>query len=125
MEGRKVWSHLTGVSATLARSIWIHVKEREGDIGKQDLLAKVSFLNLITAFALALKHKVHFEPYIQYDDLNDLVSHLDTFARYAGQPQAPTGRPNIWRRIKYVLHIAAPNPRAELKRAKRPLGNLP
>lgn len=47
MEGRKVWSRLSIVSSTLARNIWCHAKEREGELGKQDLLAKVSFLNLI------------------------------------------------------------------------------
>ncbi|EAT90580.2 hypothetical protein SNOG_02368 [Parastagonospora nodorum SN15] len=81
MEGRKVWSNLTGISATLARNIWCHAKERDGEDGKRDLLAKVSFLNLITAFALALKHKVRFEPYTQYEDLFDLVNHLDTYAK--------------------------------------------
>lgn len=124
MEGRKVWSNLTGVSATLARNIWCHAKEREGEEGKKDLLAKVSFLNLITAFAIALKHKLRFEPYTQYEDLNDLVQHLDTYAKYAGKPRPKKPKPNTWRKIKYLLHIAEQNPRKELKRAKRPLGNL-
>ncbi|KAH4184796.1 hypothetical protein HBH96_158100 [Parastagonospora nodorum] len=125
MEGRKVWSNLTGISATLARNIWCHAKERDGEDGKRDLLAKVSFLNLITAFALALKHKVRFEPYTQYEDLFDLVNHLDTYAKYAGKPRTKTTRPNTWTKIKYLLRIAETNPRKELKRAKRPLGNLP
>jgi len=124
MEGRKVWSNLTGVSATLARNIWCHAKERGGEEGKKDLLAKISFLNLITAFAIALKHKVRFEPYTQYEDLFDLVNHLDTYAKYAGKPRTKTPRPNTWTQIKYLLRIAETNPRKELKRAKRPLGNL-
>lgn len=61
----------------------MHAKEREGDLGKDDLLAKVTFLSLIVAFEIALKHKVRFEPYVKYDDLEDLVNHLDTFARVA------------------------------------------
>jgi putative membrane protein len=124
MEGRKVWSNLTGVSVTLARNIWCHAKEREGEDGKKDLLAKVSFLNLITAFALALKHKVRFEPYTHNEDLFDLVNHLDTYAKHAGKPRTKTTRPNTWTKIKYLLRIAETNPRKELKRAKRPLGNL-
>lgn len=125
MEGRKVWSNLTGISATLARNIWIHADEREGEQGKEDLLAKVSFLNLIVAFAVSLKHKVRFEPYTQYEDMFDLVGHLDTFARHAGSPCPPENISKIKRHLKALLRVAEPNPRKELKRAKRPLGNLP
>lgn len=85
----------------------------------------MSFLNLIVAFAIALKHKVRFEPYTQYDDLEDLVSHLDTFARSAGTPNRKLKEINTWRKVKFLLRLAEPNPRAELKQAKRPLGNLP
>jgi putative membrane protein len=103
----------------------VHAKEREGEVGKDDLLGKISFLNLIVAFAIALKHKVRFEPYTQYDDLEDLVNHLDTFARVAGRPSEGPGKPTLWRKLKYILRVAKANPRAELKQAKRPLGNLP
>lgn len=125
MEGRKVWSHLTSVSSTLARNIWIHAEEREGELGKEDLLAKISFLNLIVAFAVALKHKVRFEPYIQYEDLQDLIGHLDTFAREAGKPTIRPKKNTFLEHLKTVLRIPGENPRHELKRAKRPLGNLP
>lgn len=125
MDGRKVWSKLTGVSAALARSIWIEVEEREGEQGKEDLLGKLSFLNLIVALAIALKHKCRFEPYIQYDDLYDLVSHLDTFARDAGHPSQEPERNAFVKHVENVLRIAGQNPRRELKRAKKPLGNLP
>ncbi|KAH7406884.1 Bestrophin, RFP-TM, chloride channel-domain-containing protein [Phaeosphaeria sp. MPI-PUGE-AT-0046c] len=125
MEGRKVWSRLNIVSSTLARNIWCHAKEREGELGKQDLLAKVSFLNLLVAFAVSLKHKLRFEPYTQYDDLEDLVSHLDTFARSAGTPNRTLNEITTWRKVKFLLRLAEPNPRAELKQAKRSLGNLP
>jgi predicted membrane chloride channel (bestrophin family) len=62
-EGRKYWSQLTFVSQNLARLIWIHVDERHDDpaLGKQDLLAKISCLNMISAYAVALKHKLRFE----------------------------------------------------------------
>ena len=40
-EGRRYWSQLTLVGQNLARTIWIHAAEREGDIGKEDLLAKL------------------------------------------------------------------------------------
>lgn len=125
MDGRKVWSRLSGVSAALARDIWINVEEREGNLAKQDLLGKVTFLNMIVTFAVALKHKVRFEPYIKYEDLYDLVSHLDTFARDAGEPTIrPRQKDTLWTHLRNLVRIAEPNPRAELKRAKRPLGNL-
>lgn len=125
MEGRKCWSFLNGVSTSLARNIWIHAGEREGELGKQDLLAKVSFLNMIIAFAVALKHKLRFEPYIQYADLYDLVSHLDTFAKTAGSPTVREEKVSMIRQLANILHVAEANPRAELKKAKRPIGNLP
>lgn len=40
-EGRKYWSQLQLVGHNLARTIWIHAIEREGDLGKQDLLNKM------------------------------------------------------------------------------------
>jgi len=40
-EGRKYWGQLTFVGQNLARTIWIHAKERDGDLGKEDLLAKL------------------------------------------------------------------------------------
>lgn len=120
-----MWSKLTGVSTSLARSIWIFTAERKGAIGKDDLLGKVSFMNLIVALALSLKYKLRFKPYIQYDDLHDLVSHLDTFARDAGEPTVEKERGAMLQHIQNLLRLAEVNPRRELKRAKRPLGNLP
>lgn len=125
MEGRKVWSKLSCVSASLARNIWMHVIERDGELGKQDLLGKVSFLNLVVAFAIALKHKIRFEPYTRYEDLQDLVGHLDTFARVAGQPSPREPVRPFMKHLNNLLRVAEANPRRELKRAKRPLGNLP
>jgi predicted membrane chloride channel (bestrophin family) len=40
-EGRKYWSQLMLVGQNLARTIWIHASERDGQIGKEDLLRKV------------------------------------------------------------------------------------
>lgn len=122
-----MWSNLGAVSQNLARVIWIHTEERDGKQGKQDLIAKVACLNMIIAFAVALKHRLRFEPYIQYDDLNDLVSHLDTFARQAGAPLQRKEHVNFCKKMGELLRIpmARSNPRKELKKATRPLGNLP
>jgi putative membrane protein len=40
-EGRKYWSQMIFVSQNLARTIWIHTAEREGELGKEDLLNKL------------------------------------------------------------------------------------
>jgi putative membrane protein len=40
-EGRKYWSQMLFVSQNLARTIWIHAAERDGETGKDDLLAKL------------------------------------------------------------------------------------
>lgn len=40
-DGRKYWSQMTGLSQNLARIIWINAKEREGELGKEDVLAKM------------------------------------------------------------------------------------
>lgn len=40
-DGRKYWSLLIQTSRNLARTIWINTAEREGELGKEDLLAKL------------------------------------------------------------------------------------
>jgi ion channel-forming bestrophin family protein len=40
-EGRRYWSNLTLQTTNLARLIWVNVKERDGDQGKEDLLGKM------------------------------------------------------------------------------------
>ena len=87
-EGRKYWTQLQMVSQNMARTIWIHTAERDGELGKEDLLAKVTALNLLVTFATAVKHKLRFEPGIDYADLRDRVEYLDTFAK-AAEPDIP------------------------------------
>lgn len=40
-EGRKYWSLLLLAGQNLSRTVWIHASEREGDVGRDDLLAKL------------------------------------------------------------------------------------
>jgi len=127
-DGRKAWATLSVQSRNMARYIWVHVDEREGEQGKDDLLAKISALNLLLAFALALKHKLRFEPYAHYPDIASLVGHLDTFAKDAYTPEVEVAKgKGLWKTVgNYLgLSFAASNPRKEIKRASRPLGNLP
>jgi predicted membrane chloride channel (bestrophin family) len=114
------------VSQNLARTIWIHTGEREGELGKQDLLNKLSALNLLNAYACSVKHRLRFEPGIDYPDLRDRVDYLDTFAKAADLdiPREPEKK-----KIKAVgeylgVTFAESNPRKRIKRSKKPLGNL-
>ncbi|KAA8647623.1 hypothetical protein EYZ11_003246 [Aspergillus tanneri] len=127
-DGRKYWSLLIQTSRNLARTIWINTREREGELGKEDLLAKLTAMNLILAFAVALKHKLRFEPDVAYEDLAGLVGYLDTFAKEAHDPQVLKPREkSIWKAAGEYLGVsfAESNPRKLIKRSKKPLGHLP
>jgi ion channel-forming bestrophin family protein len=131
-EGRRYWAQLILASQNLGRIFWVHAEEREGELGKADLLAKLTALNLIVAFSAALKHKLRFEPYTCYDDMQHLVAHLDTFARAATEDEPDKAhhtfrKPNFFKATGEYLGVsfAESNPRKALKKASRPLGNLP
>lgn len=91
-DGSKFWSALLFNSRVLARTIWVFVKEREApdELGKSDLLGKLSAINLVNAFSVAMKHRLRFEPATQYMDLAPWVMHLDTMA---GRPDQGTLMP--------------------------------
>ena len=88
-------------------------------------------MNLLVAFAVSLKHKLRYEPYTSYDDLESLVAHLDTFAAKATleQPERATyrARPGFFKSVGERLGVsfASSNPRKLVKKSTRPLGNLP
>ncbi|KAJ5288789.1 hypothetical protein N7478_001819 [Penicillium angulare] len=127
-DGRKYWASLVQTSRNLARLIWVHLGEREGEDGKEDLLRKLSAMNLILAFAVALKHKLRFEPDVAYEDLAGLLGHLDTFALDAHDRSVVCPQPKtLWKAIgeDLGLSFARSNPRKLVKRAKKPLGHLP
>ncbi|TGJ88615.1 hypothetical protein E0Z10_g172 [Xylaria hypoxylon] len=129
-EGRRCWSQLILASQSLGRVFWVHALERP-ETGKEDLLGKLTAMNLVVAYAVALTHKLRFEPYTHYEDLVDLVGHIDTLAKEATEDQAP----EVTKARKYTifkemgenlgLSFATSNPRKILKRSKKPVGNLP
>ncbi|KAL5323875.1 hypothetical protein ACEPPN_008417 [Leptodophora sp. 'Broadleaf-Isolate-01'] len=126
-DGRKSWATLSVQSRNLARNIWVHIDERP-EFAKEDLLSKITAINMILAFAVSLKHKLRFEPYAHYPDINSLVSHLDTFALAAHKEENTIEQKHSpWKAVGIYLGIpfAESNPRKVLKRADRPLGNLP
>ncbi|RAH44734.1 UPF0187 domain membrane protein [Aspergillus brunneoviolaceus CBS 621.78] len=127
-DGRKYWALLIQTSRNLARTIWVNTAEREGELGKEDLLAKLTAFNLILAFAVALKHKLRFEPDVGYEDLAGLIGHLDTFAKEAHDRQVlQPPKKSVWKEIGESLGVsfAESNPRKLIKRSKKPLGHLP
>lgn len=88
-----------------------------------------SALNLLVAFAVALKHRLRFEPYTNYEDLARLVGHLDTLAgaATAEDPSKHTVKPGKLKSFGQLLGLsfATSNPRKAVKKAQRPIGNLP
>ncbi|PVH95911.1 UPF0187-domain-containing protein [Periconia macrospinosa] len=86
-------------------------------------------LNLIVAYSRALKHRLRFEPYTHYADLEGLVPHLDTYARTATalESEREPSEKGFWKTLGEQLGVsfAISNPRKIIKRAPHPLGNLP
>lgn len=131
-DGRKYWSLLTLTSRNLGRLIWLHVVERADpehpELAKKDLLSKLSGIQLINAFAVALKHRLRFEPAVDYPDLRNLVIHLDgTMADKANQENLKGRKPGIIKRVADNLGVtfAQSNPRKLIKKSTENLGNLP
>lgn len=129
-DGRKSWTLLSVHARNLARYIWVHIDERQDteDLAKEDLLQKVTAINLILAFSVSLKHRLRFEPYAHYPDLACLVAHLDTFAKGAHTEKNFEKRKKTpWKAVGEYLGVtfAESNPRKEIKRSDKPLGNLP
>jgi ion channel-forming bestrophin family protein len=129
-DGRKAWEDVQETCQTLSRVYWIHTKESadDPDLRKKQILQKLTALNLLIAFAVSLKHRLRFEPYTDYEDLTDLIDHLDTFAKNAtGDDVYKPRDPGFFKSIgaHLGLSFATSNPRKIIKRAQSPLGNLP
>lgn len=130
MDGRKYWAQLHLTSRNLSRIIWIHVQERHkesAELGRSDVLHKLGALNLINAFAVALKHRLRFEPSVEYPDLAPLVAHLDTFAGNADQSKLQHRKHSKLRSLgEYLgLPFAQSNPSKLVHESKENLGNTP
>jgi putative membrane protein len=105
----------------------VHISERP-ESAKDDLLSKVTAMNLILAFAVSLKHKLRFEPFAHYPDLASLVGHLDTYAKGAHKEEnLVQEKMTPWKKVGNYLgmSMAQSNPRKAIKRSDKPLGNLP
>jgi predicted membrane chloride channel (bestrophin family) len=106
-EGRRFWSAIIFGSRTFARIVWFHVPdampEVPGDTASfeerksRTLVEKKTAINLIEAFAVAVKHYLRGEDGIFYEDLYHLVKFLPPYALPAGLPsmdlsEMPNGR---------------------------------
>lgn len=82
----------------------------------------------ITNVRVALKHRLRFEPHTHYEDLEGLVSYLDTFAKQAFDPKLDViKKPSTLKSIGIYLNLpfAESNPQKLIKRSMKPVGNLP
>ncbi|TEB22308.1 UPF0187-domain-containing protein [Coprinellus micaceus] len=99
-DGRKMWTNIAAASRSLGRTIWIHVPLNREDKGLQrkqttleSIIEKKSFINLLQAFPVAVKHFLRGEQGVYYEDLYPLVSFLP---RYANGINDPTDRLPLW-----------------------------
>lgn len=132
-DGRRYWTQLIWTSRNLGRHVWINMAEREDEEdplrAKKDLLGKITAMNLIVAFAIALKHRVRFEPAVDYPDFQELIAPVikTTMAGQADQSKLKARKRTPAKRVaEYLgLSFAVSNPRKLLKRSDDNLGNLP
>lgn len=93
-EGRRLWAQIVLGSRTFARTVWLHIpdnaypspssqpltdKQKE-EYNAKTLIEKKSAINLLEAFAVAVKHYLRGEDGIYYEDLYYLVKFLPTYA---------------------------------------------
>ncbi|KAG9015705.1 hypothetical protein FRB90_004370 [Tulasnella sp. 427] len=93
-EGRRYWSSVVLASRLLARTIWIHVPPHPPPPGATEgekeqarirgIIEKKSAINLIEAFAVAVKHYLRGEDAIFYEDLYNHVKFLPGYTLPAG-----------------------------------------
>jgi putative membrane protein len=65
---------------------------------------------------------------MDYDDLRGLVEYLPTYSKEANKGvNSAVKKPNVFKRVGEILGLsfAVDNPRAMIKSAEMPLGNLP
>ncbi|KZP32154.1 UPF0187-domain-containing protein [Athelia psychrophila] len=96
-EGRRYWSQILLGSRTFARIVWFNVpgeRRPHKDTSKKEenkarvLIEKKTAINLLEAFAVAVKHYLRGEDGIYYDDLYHLVKFLPTYALPNSIPSA-------------------------------------
>ncbi|KAF7303652.1 hypothetical protein MIND_00594600 [Mycena indigotica] len=92
-EGRRFWSQIILASRGFARTVWFHVPDQPvksgfttEDMTARGMVEKKTVINLIEAFAVAVKHYLRGEDGIYYQDLYYLVKFLPAYALPLGIP---------------------------------------
>ncbi|TFK34654.1 Bestrophin, RFP-TM, chloride channel-domain-containing protein [Crucibulum laeve] len=92
-EGRRLWSQIILATRTFSRTVWFHVPDPEptGDVSSEEirarsLIEKKTVINLLEAYAVAVKHYLRGEDGIYYQDLYYLVKFLPAYALPHGMP---------------------------------------
>jgi ion channel-forming bestrophin family protein len=129
-EGARYWATLLLACRNLARLIWVHANERHEEdprLGKADMLSKVTALNLISGFTIALKHRLRFEAAPDYPDLAPYIDILNTMAGNADTTCLhPRPRGKVKRAGEFLgVSFAESNPRKLMKQSRDNLGNIP
>lgn len=97
-EGRRLWSQVVLASRTFSRTVWFHVPDStttsplapptvppdsvrlDEECAARALIEKKTAINLVEAFAVAVKHYLRGEDGIHYVDLYHLVKFLPSYA---------------------------------------------
>jgi len=125
----------------LARIVWIHAAERDGDLGKEDLIGKLyhpqfeevnkprTCINNLLGFVVATKYRLRHQPLYNYSDLRPLIQNLSTFAKtaYLNDGQPPQRKYSVFRQAGQYLGIpgTSSDPLKPLRKGPRYFGNLP
>ncbi|KAF9450845.1 UPF0187-domain-containing protein [Macrolepiota fuliginosa MF-IS2] len=92
-DGRMLWSSIIFGSRNFARMVWFHVPDSEPVEGEsleqikaKTLVEKKTVINLLEAYAVAVKHYLRGEDSIYYEDLYHHVKFLPAYTLPAGRP---------------------------------------
>ncbi|KAI0367174.1 UPF0187-domain-containing protein [Pilatotrama ljubarskyi] len=104
MEGRKLWTSIAIASRNLAQIIWVHVPFERVDkkTGQQKSILEVSIekksmVNLVQAYAVAVKHLLRAEPGVYYEDLYPLVCFLPRYASHVPERASEDDMLPLWK----------------------------
>ncbi|KPV71821.1 uncharacterized protein RHOBADRAFT_18907 [Rhodotorula graminis WP1] len=100
-EGRRLWSSVILASRTFARMAWLHCPDQlhvpadpSTSISHAEraeaLAEKRTYINLVAAFSVALKHYVRGEPGVHYTDLWPLVAFLPRYHKLPSEAHSRT-----------------------------------
>ncbi|KAI6135868.1 UPF0187-domain-containing protein [Pisolithus croceorrhizus] len=101
-EARKLWAQVIFASRMFARTVWFHVpsnaigvkvdpgnKTQLEECQARTLLEKKTVINLLEAYAIAVKHYLRREDGIEYEDINPYVKFLPKYALPSSIPPQP------------------------------------